>query len=159
MIKMEKRLYLLLSIALLLCGCQGSHWELGDSYIFENGRIDRFIDEARDSMDILIPDHVLNFAYDKNYIIAYQIPDNAIYRDYYIDLYKCPNPTLQSQETPSCAEELLNSMLCIQNCYWIIRKKDTKVYGPMTESDFNQKCKKMNIALNWVRDTLPNEFH
>ena len=111
-------------------------------------------------MNILIPDDVINFAYDKNYIIAYQIPDSAIYREYYIDIYKnFADSTIRSQETTDSLETLLDSMLSIKHCYWIICKKDAKVHGPMSKSAFNRRCKKMNIDLKWIRDTNSYEFH
>ena len=54
---------------------------------------------------------------------------------------------MQYQHKADSLEVLLDSMLKIRDCYWIIRKKDCKVFGPMTESDFNQECKKRNIKL------------
>lgn len=132
----------------MLCGCHDCIHELGDSYIFQNGRIDKYIDEWKGTLKFLIPQEVLNYEYDKNYIIVYQIPDSAVYRYYYIDIYKLSSDTtLRSPEITDSLEALLDSMLTIRDCYWIIRKSDAKVYGPMTESDFNKQCKKMNITL------------
>ena len=154
---MKRILYLF--IALLLCGCHDSYWDLGDSYLYENGRINKYIDEKKGSMSILIPEDVLNFAFDEDHIIAYQIPDSVIYREFYIDIYKdFSDPTIRSQKTTDSLEILLDSMLSIKHCYWIIQKKDCKVYGPMTESDFNRKCKKTKITLKWVRDTSPDNL-
>lgn len=145
---MRKFLYLFVFITLMLYGCHDDYRELGDTYIYESGRIDKIIDKKTGTIDILIPEQVLNYAHDKNYIIAYQIPDSAIYRYYYIDSYKrCSDSTKQSRETTDSLEALLDRMLSIQNCYWIIRKRDVKVYGPMKESDFYRQCKKMNIMI------------
>ena len=145
---MRKFLYLFVFILLILYGCHDSYRELGDTYIYESGRIHKFKDEKKRSMVTLIPDQVLNYAHDKNYIIAYQIPDSAIYRYYYIDSYKrCSDSTIRSRETTDSLEALLDSMLSIQDCYWIIRKKDAKVYGPMKKTDFNRQCKMMNITI------------
>ena len=55
--------------------------------------------------------------------------------------------TMHFQHKADSLEVLLDSMLKIRDCYWIIRKKDCKVFGPMTESDFNRECKKRNIKL------------
>ncbi len=140
---MKRILYIF--IALLLCGCHDAYLNLGDSYVYDSRRIHKQIGRGYKT---LIPDQVLNFEYDKNYIIAYQIPDSAFYREFYIDIYKeFSDSTIRSQKTTDSLEVLLDSMLSIEHCYWIIHKKDCKVYGPMTESDFNRKCKKMNITI------------
>ena len=141
---MRKLLYIF--IVLLLCGCHDSYFELGDSYIYENGRIDKLM--VKGTMTILVPDQVLNYEFDDNYIIAYQIPDSAYYREYYINAYKeYSDSTIHSQETTDSLKTLLDKMLSIQDCYWIIRKQDDKVFGPMAESDFNRMCKELNVSI------------
>lgn len=135
----------------MLCGCHDDYWKLGDSYIYDSGRICMLMD--RGYMKIVVPDQVLNFGFDEHCIIAYQKPDSAYFSEYYIDSYKnCSDSTARSQEAADSLEALLDKMLNIQDCYWIIRKKDANVYGPMTESDFNEQCKKKNITLRWERD-------
>ena len=146
--QMKSLLYAFLFMTLLLCGCHDSYRELGDSYIYESGRIHKFIDGGKGTVVTLIPDQVLNYEHNKNYIIAYQIPDSAIYREYYIDIYKkITDSTIRSQEKTDSLEALLDSMLNIKHCYWIICKKDAKVYGPMTKAKFKEKCIKMGIGL------------
>lgn len=142
---MKRILYVFVFVVLSLYGCHDCYLELGDSYVYDNRIIylqtDGYYEE-------LVPDQVLNFDYDKDYIIAYQKPDSAYYREYRIDICKeFSDSTIRSLEKLDSLEVLLDSMLYIQDCYWIIRKKDTKVYGPMTKSDFYKKCKKMNITI------------
>ena len=154
---MKKNLFLFVFVTLVLCGCHDAYWELGDSYIYDSGRICMLMDRGyiMDSgyMKIVVPDQVLNFGFDEHYIIAYQKPDSAYFSEYYIDSYKdCSDSTARSQEAADSLEALLDKMLNIQDCYWIICKKDKRVYGPMTESNFNEQCKKKNITLRWVRD-------
>lgn len=103
---------------------------------------------VKGTMTILVPDQVLNYEFDDNYIIAYQIPDSAYYREYYINAYKeYSDSTIHSQETTDSLKTLLDKMLSIQDCYWIIRKQDDKVFGPMAESDFNRMCKELNVSI------------
>lgn len=150
---MKKNLFLFVFVTLVLCGCHDDYWDLGDSYVYSNGVVYEYVDENKVSMNTLIPFDVRNFAFDENYIIAYQVPDSAYFSEYYIDSYKdCSDSTARSQEAADSLEALLDKMLNIQDCYWIICKKDKRVYGPMTESNFNEQCKKKNITLRWVRD-------
>jgi hypothetical protein len=37
------------------------------------------------------------------------------------------------------------SMSAIQDCYWIIRKSDSRIWGPMTASDFKTMCLRLKI--------------
>lgn len=138
---MKKLLYII--IVILVYGCHDSHSNLGDSYVYDS----RCIYKNGDKW--LIPDQVLNYEYDKNYIIAYQKPDSAYFREFYIDYYKSiPDSTLwPSLEETDSLEALLDSMLEIKDCYWIIRKADCKLYGPMTETDFYRECRKMKITI------------
>lgn len=153
---MKRVLYIFIYIVLLLCGCHDDYWDLGDSYVYDNGYVYLQVDKHYKNhkyYEELVPYRVLNFGYDENYIIAYQEPDSAQYRRFSIDIYKdFPDSIKQSQVKIDSLESMLDSMLSIKDCYWIICKKDTKVYGPMTKSDFNRKCKKMKINLKWIRD-------
>ncbi|WP_139261375.1 DUF3997 domain-containing protein [Xylanibacter ruminicola] len=141
---MRKLLYIY--IVLLLCGCHDSYFELGDSYIYESGRINKLMDKG--TITILVPDQVLNYEFDDNYVIAYQKPDSAYYREYYINAFKeNSDSTIRSQKMTDSLETLLKKMLSVPDCYWIIRKQDAKVFGPMSESDFNRMCKKLNVLI------------
>ena len=142
------KFYLFLT-TILLCSCHVDYLSLGDSYVLiEDVVIAREKDKESHALEILIPDQVLNEDYDKSHIIAYQKPDSFTYRREQIDFYRSiPDSTMHYQHKADSLEVLLDSMLKIRDCYWIIRKKDCKVFGPMTESDFNQECKKRNIKL------------
>ncbi len=140
------KLYLVLT-TILLCSCHVDYLSLGDSYVLiEDSSIER--EDKEGYLEMLIPNQVLNEDYDKSHIIAYQKPDSFLIRSEQIDFYRSiPDSTMQYQHKADSLEVLLDSMLKIRDCYWIIRKKDCKVFGPMTESDFNQECKKRNIKL------------
>ena len=73
---MKKNLFLFVFVTLVLCGCHDAYWGLGDSYIYDSGRICMLMDRGyiMDSgyMKIVVPDQVLNFGFDEHYIIAYQ---------------------------------------------------------------------------------------
>ena len=153
------RKFLYIFVVLLLCGCHDDYWDLGDSYLYSDGCVYKYIDEKGGPMATLIPYDVLNFSFDKNYIIAYQKPDSAIYRNYYINIFReSSDSTIRSQEIADSLEILLGRMLSIRDCYWIIRKKDVKVYGPMRELDFNRQCKKMNIKFRWIRNMSQHDI-
>ena len=154
-INMQMRKFLYIFIVLLLCGCHDDYWELGDSYVYNNGCIYYVIDTCHrdgvryEGLEELVPFDVHNFGYNEHYIIAYQKPDSA----YYIGFNQTiPDSTTRFQEKADSLETLLGKMLSIQNCFWIIRKKDKRVFGPMSESDFNRRCKRMGISLSWVRE-------
>jgi hypothetical protein len=140
------KFYLILT-TILLCGCHVDFLSLGDSYVLiEDIEIARQHKEGY--LEMLIPYQVLNEDYDKSHIIAYQKPDSFLIRSEQIDFYRSiPDSTMRYQHKADSLEVLLDSMLKIRDCYWIIRKKDCKVFGPMTESDFNRECKKRNIKL------------
>lgn len=152
---MHMRKFIYIFIVLLLSGCHDDYWELGDSYVYNNGCIYYVIDTCHrdgvryEGLEELVPFDVHNFGYNEHYIIAYQKPDSA----YYIDFNQTiPDSTTCFQEKADSLETLLGKMLSIQNCYWIIRKKDKRVFGPMSESDFNRRCKRMGISISWVRE-------
>lgn len=154
-INMQMRKFLYIFIVLLLCGCHDDYWELGDSYVYNNGCIYYVIDTCHrdgvryEGLEELVPFDVHNFGYNEHYIIAYQKPDS----EYYIGFNQTiPDSTTRFQEKADSLETLLGKMLSIQNCFWIIRKKDKRVFGPMSESDFNRRCKRMGISLSWVRE-------
>ena len=35
----------------------------------------------------------------------------------------------------------------LQDCYWIIRKKDNSVFGPMSYNEYEQKCKILDVKI------------
>ena len=142
------KFYLVLT-TILLCSCHGDFSSLGDSYVSIESCIAKEVDNEG-HVETLIPDQVLNYDFDKSHIIAYQMPDSDCFRRCRIDIYKylsLSDSTMHFQHKADSLEVLLDSMLKIRDCYWIIRKKDCKVFGPMTESDFNRECKKRNIKL------------
>ncbi len=150
---MKKNLLLFVFVTLVLCGCNDIYWDFGYSHVYSDRVICNYVDEKKVYMNTLIPFGVRNFGFDENYIIAYQVPDSAYFSVYYIDSYKnCSDSTARSQEVADSLEALLDKMLNIQDCYWIICKKDKRVYGPMTESNFYEQCKKKIITLRWERD-------
>ena len=153
---MKRLIYIFL--VSLLHGCYyGSYSDLGDSYIYMDGSIDRRINKTH-VLENLVPIDVLNYDFDKKHIIVYQRPDSDAFRKDYIDTYDFfTDSTMQYQHEVDSLEVLLDSMLKIKDCYWIIRKKNCKVFGPMTESDFNQECKKRNIKLKM--DKRYEKFH
>lgn len=146
-----------LFVLLLFCGCHDDYWELGDSYVYDNGYIyylvsDNYSKGIHEHYEELVPFEVQNFGFDEQNIIAYQKPDSAEFTRFSIDIYKDSADSIRAyQANIDSLESVLDSMLRIQNCYWIISKKNKKVFGPMSEFDFNRRRSKMGINLSWKR--------
>lgn len=124
-------------LLIMLSSCHGDYVEFGDDYVYVNGCIAKE-DPKSSALDILVYVQVLNSAWDDDYIIAYQKPDRGVFEEYIEGL---PQKEIDS------LEHLYDRMHEIHNCYWIIRKKDKRVFGPMTKKDFEIKCRRMGVSI------------
>lgn len=119
--------------------CLGVHYiSLGKNYIWmENKVIGRIIEETDKFVcyDLIIKPQVINFEYDDRYIVAYQIYDAE-------DTYYEPPADLEVRDSLLQQYEKIRQ---IRHCYWIIDKKNDKIMGPMTKSDFDISCKKLKV--------------
>ena len=52
-----------------------------------------------------------------------------------------------TEEQQDSFDRQFEEMLRIHDCYWIIRKEDCTVFGPMTKSDFEKKCSELNVGI------------
>ena len=145
--------YWLICSSVFILSCHDSYWELNDRYLYENGTIAE-IDSIDSSLHYLVPERVLNFAQDANYIIAYQIPTFG-------ERYK----SMRESAPIDCKDSLdnqCNMMREIHHCYWIIQKKDCRVWGPMNYGDFIRQCKALSIKkeLNpkYEQKLTPSDF-
>lgn len=139
--------------SILLVSCHDSYRRLGDNYVYMN----RIIAKAEpqksyETLHFLITEQVLNYNYDNDYIVAYQIPD---FDEYWESLVES-SPETQKDSLRNLAT-LMNN---IHDCYWIIRKKDCKIWGPMTKNDFNAKCHEIGVLVEldskYANDFLPS---
>ena len=129
----------MLLLVVLISACHGDYWSLGDGYVFVNRAIARQTGKGRyKPMETLVMDQVLNFAFDDNFIIVYQIPDRN-----WLNYAKDFMPA----EKIDSIEALYVKMEDIHHCYWIIRKADAFIIGPMNKDEFEVTWKEMNINL------------
>lgn len=127
-------------VSIVMSSCHGDYYDMGDGYIYTNRAIAKSLESGFGYTHIepLIPRKVLNFACDKDFIIAYQKPD----RDWF-DFEEEDAP----KEKVDSLEQLYNKICEIHNCYWIINKMNGQIYGPLEEKEFNSKLKEMKITI------------
>ena len=92
-----------------------------------------------DPFNTIIPGKVVNYNYDDNHIIVHQRYDR---------LYSFMD-TLTSEHDKDSIIANYEMLKKINNCYWIIYKKKDIVAGPFNKHDFDVKCKKERIKLEF----------
>lgn len=124
--------------------------ELGDDYAeeFENYEIVKITYRVpdrdpyhSDPYEVVIPGKIVNYNYDDNYIIVHQRYDK-----FYSE--KSLETLISMHDTDSIIANL-EMLKKINNCYWIIYKKKDIVAGPFNKHDFDAKCKKEGIKLEF----------
>lgn len=138
---MTKKFLLLLCI-ITISGCHGDYAEIDEQYRFVEGGIAIVTHRVHDYECIrdIIPKNVMDYAQDKHYIVVYQEAwsDDDMRQTMIDDLPK---------EKQDSLEQKFVLMDSIKYCYWIIRKKDSHVYGPMTKTDYQKQCHQLKINL------------
>ena len=93
----------------------------------------------------LIPGKVENCSYDDNYIIVYQK-----YHGFYSNLdLPLDNDTTVSEHYRDSIKAGIERLRKMKDCYWIIYKKKGIIAGPFNKRDFDIKCKKEGIDLEF----------
>ena len=126
---------------MLMTACGVYYDDLGSHYAWlESREIVRITEKSEDeesiSYDEIIRPQVLNYAFDDNFIIAYQVYDESEFYDISLVQDKIERDSLLNQ---------FSKLKIIKHCYWIINKNTHKVIGPMTQSEFNRRCNVMHI--------------
>lgn len=82
-------------------------------------------------LNTIIPPKIYNYGYNKRFIVAKQSVDDFQYTgwEHVYDKYDYPN---------------YNDVY-----YWIIDKKEEKIYGPLFYYDYKNKCDSLNINLSF----------
>lgn len=88
------------------------------------------------NIELVVPDYVVNYMYNDEYIIAKQHPSFVRANFYW--------KTSIDRDSIRMLKEKCYEM---KDCYWIIIVSENIVFGPMSEQDFNKKCKEMNITI------------
>ena len=118
-------------------------WDLDYNYIVKitsrspNGELN--------TIKTLIPGKVQNCSYDDNYIIVYQKYD-GFYSNHELPL---DNDTTVSEYDRDSIKAGIERLRKMKECYWIIYKKKDIIAGPFNKHDFDIKCKKEGIDLEF----------
>lgn len=138
---MKNHFILLSCLIIIVCGCHGDYGDLGSGYIYTNreiGRIENGGGWGYTPYKSIVPNEVMDFIYDKAYIVAIQIPDKEWLQ------YK--KETVSNDKIDSI-EVLYKEMCMIHHCYWIICKKTEEVFGPLNYETFISKGDSLNCNL------------
>jgi hypothetical protein len=118
----------LITIVGLACNCSDYSEDLGDGYTYmHEGQGCNTIFHKRPAEGGKIPPDVLSFDYDKHFIIAMQ----KLQKEYKEEITK--------------AKKTFNLLRTDSIRYWIIIKKEHKVLGPLTATQFNYLRIKHNV--------------
>ena len=138
-------------VGLLMCylftSCVGGvfYIDLGNHYAWIESREVVKITEEKDNAlyyDEIIYPQVLNYNYDDQYIIVYQVYDGSDYYDISAKQDKAEKDSLYA---------LFDKIKEIKYCYWIIDKETNQVIGPLRKDDFNRKCQELHIEIKMHR--------
>ena len=138
-------------VGLLMCylftSCVGGvfYIDLGNHYAWIESREVVKITEEKDNAlyyDEIIYPQVLNYNYDDQYIIVYQVYDGSDYYDISAKQDKAEKDSLYA---------LFDKIKEIKYCYWIIDKETDQVIGPLRKDDFDRKCQELHIEIKMHR--------
>ena len=138
-------------VGLLMCylftSCVGGvfYIDLGNHYAWIESREVVKITEEKDNAlyyDEIIYLQVLNYNYDDQYIIVYQVYDGSDYYDISAKQDKAEKDSLYAQ---------FDKIKEIKYCYWIIDKETDQVIGPLRKDDFDRKCQELHIEIKMHR--------
>ena len=139
-------------VGLLMCylftSCVGGvfYIDLGNHYAWLEDRIIYKIKEESEKGlygDVIIRPQVLNYNYDDQYIIVYQIYDGD---DFFYDI-----SAKQDKAEKDSLYAQFDKIKKIKYCYWIINKEADQVIGPLRKDDFDRKCQELHIEIKMHR--------
>ena len=136
----------ILFLCSFLTSCLGVFYiDLGNHYAWLEDRIIYKIKEESEKGlygDVIIRPQVLNYNYDDQYIIVYQVYDGSDYYDISAKQDKAEKDSLYAQ---------FDKIKEIKYCYWIINKETVQVIGPLRKDDFDRKCQELHIEIKMHR--------
>ena len=136
----------ILFLCSFLTSCLGVFYiDLGNHYAWIESREVVKITEEKDNAlyyDEIIYPQVLNYNYDDQYIIVYQVYDGSDYYDISAKQDKAEKDSLYAQ---------FDKIKEIKYCYWIINKETDQVIGPLRKDDFDRKCQELHIEIKMHR--------
>ena len=137
-------LIFIFSILMVSCdyifNIHGDYVELGNDYVFCNRVIGKVYSRENGMVffNDIVPQQVLNHSQDDNYIVVYQVP----YPD---GMQAAIDSVRMSQHEIDSIHTLYQKMMDIVDCYWIIRIKDNKVWGPMDYQTYRRMHDELKI--------------
>ena len=136
----------ILFLCSFLTSCLGVFYiDLGNHYAWIESREVVKITEEKDNAlyyDEIIYPQVLNYNYDDQYIIVYQVYDGSDYYDISAKQDKAEKDSLYAQ---------FDKIKEIKYCYWIIDKETDQVIGPLRKDDFDRRCQELHIEIKLHR--------
>jgi hypothetical protein len=158
----KKYLLIFLIIYSLIFGCSNdSSIELSGNYFYreEGSNVKQIISHTTNRKEIY--SKVIDYDYNKDFIIAVQQPD---YKDYIImiafnlrdDTIRFSKKSLNDNLSEEVADSILKNdsnykkIFLNKLNYWIISNKENRVYGPLTKYEYLDKRKDLKIA-NYVK--------
>ena len=96
---------------------------------------------GKDSVDsFILHGRVLSFDENADYVAAWQIPECIEYESE-LSMYLAHRELAELDSLVNMIEKMIR----IRECYWIVQKRDTTVLGPFSEDEFDEKCKILGI--------------
>lgn len=126
----------------MLIWLHGDFCELGNGYIWSEKKIGLMLNEEVGTYEPIIHEEITEYNNNLNFIIAHQK-----IREPYEDMIIVDAIKYSKGAEADSLRNLFNKMIQIKGCYWIIRKKDSAVFGPMEKSDFLKKKKELGIEM------------
>ena len=83
---------------------------------------------------------VLDYRLNDDYLVAFQIPSLSEYESE-LSMYLAHRELAELDSLVNMIEKMIR----IRECYWIVQKRDTTVLGPFSEDEFDEKCKILGI--------------
>lgn len=125
---------------------------LGNDYFLEDDRYsiyNRFPNGVPD-----IPPTVVNYNYNRRYIIAKQNlngewPDPLYFEDYDYHRLYMDEDTYKRYFEDMPGSDTIFEYITTRDYYWIIDKQESSFYGPMQLEEFKAKCDSLNIKLTF----------
>lgn len=108
----------------------------------ERKKIGLMLNEEVGTYEPIIHEEITEYNNNLNFIIAHQK-----IREPYEDMIIVDAIKYSKGAEADSLRNLFNKMIQIKGCYWIIRKKDSAVFGPMEKSDFLKKKKELGIEM------------
>lgn len=148
--KLEHILGLLLPVLLIGCDYPPKeedyyYADLGDRSV---GRIEHVFEDGNFVMRTLIYPSVVDIKEYDDYILAYQVVEIGDDFDMLYDLKALDGSkedSIRIHRNDSIYQHI-NMLRKMKDCYWIIQKSSEKIYGPLSEKEYNHLCSSLDVT-------------